>query len=67
MTIIPHPQDKHNPQGAFVTRETVAAPIRLTMWRSGHDLQSVELTAKTAVNLAVDLLLAARQEMKDGD
>lgn len=52
-----------DPQGAFVTREAVELPIKLSIWRNGADLVAVELTAQAAVNLAIDLLLAARHEV----
>jgi hypothetical protein len=54
-----------DPQGAFVTRETIASPIRISIWRSGADLQSVEITTQAALNLAIDLLLAARHGVKE--
>ena len=54
------------PQGAIVTRETIASPIVLRLWWNGidpKDQPSIELSAQAAINLAIDLLLSARHGM----
>lgn len=54
------------PQGATVTRLAVDTPIRISLWWNGQpERPTVELTSQAAVNLAIDLLLAARHGMNN--
>jgi hypothetical protein len=61
---VKHPQQieqtPSEPGGVILTRDTVAHPIRLTMWRNGADVRSVDLSDQAALNLMVDIAVSLR-------